>query len=294
MHLVMTNDPVKAREEQHRAFLKVMSNERGPAYLETVYLFGTPDEIIASLQARVDAGVEYFFLHTMTPDPAQLPAVGRRDHPERDVPADRRAGPPTADALAMTRRVVLLGKPLKRRHSVVMHNAAFAAAGIDGEYVLAELDEADVPGAVAAARGPEFLGLGVTAPYKPLVAGLVDEVETDGAPDRRGEQRDPDRRWPADRHQYGCAGVPGRGGDGDGPGTGRGRCRHRRSGRRGPRGRVRVPRCRGQPGDDREPDDRPRRRRSRRGSRASGVGRSRRWRSTTPRLRRRSSPRTWP
>ena len=77
----------------------------------------------------------------------------------------------------MTRRVALLGKPLRRRHSVVMHNAAFAAAGIDGEYVLAELDEADVPAAVAAARGEEFLGLGVTAPYKPLVARLVDEVE---------------------------------------------------------------------------------------------------------------------
>lgn len=79
----------------------------------------------------------------------------------------------------MIRRVALLGKPLRRRHSVVMHNAAFAAAGIDGEYVLAELDEDEVPGAVAAARGPEFLGLGVTAPYKPLVAGLVDEVEGD-------------------------------------------------------------------------------------------------------------------
>ena len=72
LHLVMTNDPAKAREEQHRAFLKVMSSERGPDYLESVYLFGTPDEIVASLQARVDAGVEYFFLHTMTPDPAQL------------------------------------------------------------------------------------------------------------------------------------------------------------------------------------------------------------------------------
>ena len=58
LHLVMTNDPAKAREEQHRAFLKVMSAERGPNYLESVYLFGTPDEIIASLQARVDAGVE--------------------------------------------------------------------------------------------------------------------------------------------------------------------------------------------------------------------------------------------
>jgi shikimate dehydrogenase len=79
----------------------------------------------------------------------------------------------------MTQRVALLGKPLKRRHSVVMHNAAFAAAGIDAEYVLAELDEAEVPAAVAAARGEGWLGLGVTAPYKKLVATLLDEVEPD-------------------------------------------------------------------------------------------------------------------
>ncbi|MFL5769723.1 MAG: TIGR03619 family F420-dependent LLM class oxidoreductase [Chloroflexota bacterium] len=72
LHLVLTNDPAKAREEQHRAFLRVMSAERGEHYLESVYLFGTPDEVVASLQARVDAGVEYFMLHTMTPDPAQL------------------------------------------------------------------------------------------------------------------------------------------------------------------------------------------------------------------------------
>jgi probable F420-dependent oxidoreductase len=72
LHLVLTNDPQRARDEQHRAFLRVMSSERGPHYLESVYLFGTPDEVIASLQARVDAGVEYFVLHTMTPDPAQL------------------------------------------------------------------------------------------------------------------------------------------------------------------------------------------------------------------------------
>ncbi|HEU4918772.1 MAG TPA: TIGR03619 family F420-dependent LLM class oxidoreductase [Candidatus Limnocylindrales bacterium] len=72
MHFVPTNDPARARAEQHEAFLRVMSTERGPNYLESVYLFGTPDEIVASLQARVDAGVEYFMLHTMTPDPAQL------------------------------------------------------------------------------------------------------------------------------------------------------------------------------------------------------------------------------
>lgn len=71
-HFVGTQDPVKAREEQHKAMLNVMSEARGPDYLEQVYLFGTPDEVVASLQARADAGVQKFMLHTMTPDPAQL------------------------------------------------------------------------------------------------------------------------------------------------------------------------------------------------------------------------------
>ncbi len=79
----------------------------------------------------------------------------------------------------MTRRVALLGKPLKRRHSQVMHDAAFAAAAIDARYELMELDEDAVGAAVASARGPEWLGLGVTAPYKRLVASLCDEVEPD-------------------------------------------------------------------------------------------------------------------
>jgi shikimate dehydrogenase len=79
----------------------------------------------------------------------------------------------------MARRVALIGKPLKRRHSVVMHNAAFEAAGIDGRYELMEIEPDAVEGVVAAAHGAEFLGLGVTAPYKQVVAGLVDEVEDD-------------------------------------------------------------------------------------------------------------------
>jgi shikimate dehydrogenase len=77
----------------------------------------------------------------------------------------------------VTRRVALLGNPLKRRHSQVMHDAAFDAAGIDARYVLMELGPDEVQAAVEAARGPDWLGLGVTAPYKPVVAGLVDEVE---------------------------------------------------------------------------------------------------------------------
>jgi shikimate dehydrogenase len=79
----------------------------------------------------------------------------------------------------MTRRVALLGKPLRRRHSTVMHNAAFAAAGIDARYDLLELDPNEVEAAVGAARGPDWLGLGVTAPYKQRVALLCDAVEDD-------------------------------------------------------------------------------------------------------------------
>jgi len=79
----------------------------------------------------------------------------------------------------MTRRVGLIGKPLKRRHSQVMHDAAFDAAGIDARYVLLELEPDEVEDAVREARGPDWLGLGVTAPYKRVVAGLCDEVEAD-------------------------------------------------------------------------------------------------------------------
>src|SRR5690242_852189 len=60
-----------------------------------------------------------------------------------------------------------------------MHDAAFDAAGIDGRYVLREIEPDEVEGVVASARGDGWLGLGVTAPYKQVVARLVDEVEGD-------------------------------------------------------------------------------------------------------------------
>jgi shikimate dehydrogenase len=58
-----------------------------------------------------------------------------------------------------------------------MHDAAFDAAGIDARYVLMELEPDAVEGVVEDARGPDWLGLGVTAPYKRLVADLCDEVD---------------------------------------------------------------------------------------------------------------------
>lgn len=72
MHVVPTTDRERALSEQRAAFGRIMSDERSLDYLQQVYLFGTPDEIIAKLRARAAAGVEYFILHTLTPDPRQL------------------------------------------------------------------------------------------------------------------------------------------------------------------------------------------------------------------------------
>jgi shikimate dehydrogenase len=58
-----------------------------------------------------------------------------------------------------------------------MHDAAFAAAGIDARYELHEVDDQEAMRVVAEARGQAWLGLGVTAPYKRLVSALCDEVE---------------------------------------------------------------------------------------------------------------------
>jgi shikimate dehydrogenase len=76
-----------------------------------------------------------------------------------------------------TRRVALIGRPLRRRHSQVMHDAAFAANDIDARYELRELEHDELPGFVAQARGPEWLGFQITAPYKRDVMALLDAVE---------------------------------------------------------------------------------------------------------------------
>jgi shikimate dehydrogenase len=77
----------------------------------------------------------------------------------------------------MTRRVALIGKPLKRRHSQVMHDAAFQAYGIDARYELLELDPHDLGPFTEQARDDSWLGLQVTAPYKRDVFALLDDVE---------------------------------------------------------------------------------------------------------------------
>lgn len=77
----------------------------------------------------------------------------------------------------MTRRVALIGKPLRRRHSRVMHNAAFSHYGIEADYELREIEPDEVSAFAAEARGPEWLGFQVTAPYKEAIIPYVDRVE---------------------------------------------------------------------------------------------------------------------
>ena len=81
----------------------------------------------------------------------------------------------------MTRRVALIGNPLKRRHSAVMHNAAFSANGIDATYELRPIGPDEVEGFFNEARQPDWLGFGVTAPYKQVAMSHLDRVEPGAA-----------------------------------------------------------------------------------------------------------------
>jgi shikimate dehydrogenase len=81
----------------------------------------------------------------------------------------------------MTARVALVGTPLRRRHSEVMHNAAFRHFGFDGRYELRPTGVAQLAEFFAEVRGPDWLGFQVTAPHKQSAMDLVDEVETEAS-----------------------------------------------------------------------------------------------------------------
>jgi len=63
--------------EQQRRYDRVVSGERGWDYIESTYLAGTIDEMQQKVQTRVDVGVEYMMLHTLTPDLEQLDLIAR-------------------------------------------------------------------------------------------------------------------------------------------------------------------------------------------------------------------------
>jgi shikimate dehydrogenase len=74
-------------------------------------------------------------------------------------------------------RVVLLGQPVAESLSPRMQNAAFAAAGLDWEYVAREVSPAGLRDAVAGLDAEGFAGANVTIPHKRAVVALCDEAE---------------------------------------------------------------------------------------------------------------------
>lgn len=71
---------------------------------------------------------------------------------------------------------MLLGHGIGYSASPAMHNAAFAALGMDAEYRLADISHEGLAGAVAALRAPDHLGANVTKPYKVMVCDLADSL----------------------------------------------------------------------------------------------------------------------
>jgi shikimate dehydrogenase len=76
-------------------------------------------------------------------------------------------------------RVALLGKPVAESLSPRMQNAAFAAAGLDWEYVAIEVDPEALAETVRALPDTGFAGANVTIPHKEAAALLCDEAEGD-------------------------------------------------------------------------------------------------------------------
>lgn len=74
-------------------------------------------------------------------------------------------------------QVALIGQPLRRRHSEIMHNAAFSHFGIDAHYELREIDSSGLPKFFDEVRQGDWLGFQVTAPHKQAVVEFVDTVD---------------------------------------------------------------------------------------------------------------------
>jgi shikimate dehydrogenase len=69
-------------------------------------------------------------------------------------------------------RAAVLGSDVSKSRSPAIHNAAFAALGIDGEYVARSVDAAGFAALVGKLRGEGYRYLNVTIPHKDAAAQL--------------------------------------------------------------------------------------------------------------------------
>lgn len=77
--------------------------------------------------------------------------------------------------MRMSPRVAwVIGSPVEHSLSPTIHNAAFAALGLDWEYFAVAVPAGRAPSALAAMRSLRLGGMSVTMPHKEAVAGAVD------------------------------------------------------------------------------------------------------------------------
>jgi len=83
----------------------------------------------------------------------------------------------TASISGATTLTGILGWPVSHSLSPAMHNAAFAALGLDWAYVPLPASPEHLPDAVRGLVAAGFAGANVTIPHKTAVIALCDEVE---------------------------------------------------------------------------------------------------------------------
>ena len=82
---------------------------------------------------------------------------------------------------ANTRVAAVIGNPVRHSLSPALHNAGFAATGVDWVYTAFEVDAGGARAALDAMRIFGLGGLSVTMPHKEDVAELVDELDAAAA-----------------------------------------------------------------------------------------------------------------
>jgi shikimate dehydrogenase len=78
---------------------------------------------------------------------------------------------------AATRCCAVYGFPIRHSASPAMHNAAFAALGLNWRYLAFEVRPDDLRAAIAGAKAMQFAGLNLTVPHKLLALEMVDALD---------------------------------------------------------------------------------------------------------------------
>jgi shikimate dehydrogenase len=76
-----------------------------------------------------------------------------------------------------TRSLALIGHPVSHSLSPAMHNASFAAEGLDYVYVALDVRPQDLSAAVSGLRALNFRGFNITMPHKRAMLALLDSVD---------------------------------------------------------------------------------------------------------------------